>query len=36
MKQLVTMLLFEIQSTTFVFFKSLHLPPLNSKSLENS
>jgi len=32
----VTILLFEIQSSAFVFFKSLNLSPLNSKSLEIS
>ena len=36
MKQLVTILLFEIKSSALVFFKSLNLTPLNSKSLENS
>jgi len=36
MKQLVTILVFEIQSSAFVFFKSLNLSPLNSKSVENS
>jgi len=36
MKQLVTILLFKIQSGAFVFFKSLNLSPLDSKSLENS
>ena len=35
-EKLVTMLLFEIESSAFVFSKSLHLSPLNSKSLENS
>jgi len=36
MKQLVTILLFENESSAFVFSKSLNLSPLNSKSLENS
>jgi len=36
MIQLVTILLFEIESSAFDFFKSLNLSPLNSKSLENS
>jgi len=35
MKQLVTILIFEIQSSAFVFFESLNLSPLNSRSLEN-
>jgi len=34
MKQLVTISLFEIQSSAFVFLKLLS--PLNSKSLENN
>ena len=33
-EKLVTILLFEIQSSAFVF-SSLNLSPLNSKSLEN-
>jgi len=36
MKQLVTILLFEIESSAFVFSKSQNLSPLNYKSLENS
>jgi len=35
-EKLATILLFEIQSSAFVVFKSLNLSPLNSKSLENS
>jgi len=35
-EKLDTILRFEIQSSAFVFFKSLNLSPLNSKSLENS
>ena len=35
-EKLITTLLFQIQSSAFVFFKSLNLSPLNSKSLENS
>ena len=35
-EKLVTILLVEIQSSAFVFFKSLNLSPLHSKSLENS
>jgi len=35
MKQLVTILIFEIQSSAFVFFESLNLSPLNSRSLED-
>jgi len=36
MKQLVAILLVKIESSAFVFFKSLNLLPLNSESLENS
>jgi len=36
MKQLVTIFLFEIESSAFGFWKYLNLSPLNSKSLENS
>jgi len=36
MKQLVTILLLEIESSAFVFSKSQNLSPPNSKSLENS
>jgi len=35
-EKLVTVLLFEIQISAFVFFKSLNLSSLNSKSVENS
>jgi len=35
-EKLVTILRFEIQSSAFVFLKSLNLSPHNSKSLENS
>jgi len=35
MKQLVTILLFEIENSAVVFFKSLNLSPLNYKYLEN-
>jgi len=35
-EKLITTLRFEIQSSVFVFFKSLNLSPLNSKSLEYS
>ena len=35
-EKLVPNFAFEIQSSAFVFFKSLNLSPLNSKSLKNS
>jgi len=35
-EKLVTILLFEIQSSAFVFFESLNLSPLNPRYLENS
>jgi len=35
-EKLVTILLFEIRSSAFCFFKSQNLSPLNSKYLENS